>query len=125
MSEDTSEEMIEMLARAAHEANRSYCIYIGDKSHPPWDDAPNWHKESLRKGVVGALRGNTPEQSHLGWMLAKQLDGWVYGEEKDVLLKTHPCMVPYSKLPGAQKLKDSIFLQTILAVHSVLKEAQR
>ena len=34
------EKKIEACARAAHEANRAYCIAIGDTSQPSWDDAP-------------------------------------------------------------------------------------
>lgn len=55
---------IEASARAAHEANRAYCIAIGDTSQPSWDDAPDWLKESVRRGVLAALRGISPKEQH-------------------------------------------------------------
>lgn len=64
--------VIEACARAAHEANRAYCIAIGDASQVAWDDAPEWQRSSARNGVVGALNGNTPEQSHEGWLAEKK-----------------------------------------------------
>ena len=33
--------IIEACARAAHEANRAYCLALGDTSQPSWDDAPS------------------------------------------------------------------------------------
>jgi hypothetical protein len=60
-------DLIEVCARAAHEANRSLCIAYGDHSQKPWEEAPEWQKASARDGVIGALKGNTPEQSHQPW----------------------------------------------------------
>ncbi len=34
------ERVLEACARSAHEANRAYCIALGDLSQPAWDDAP-------------------------------------------------------------------------------------
>ena len=41
----------ETIARIAHEVNRVYCLTIGDKSQPRWEDAPQWQKESAINGV--------------------------------------------------------------------------
>lgn len=114
--EDAPMKKIEACARAAHEANRAYCIAIGDESQPPWETAPEWQKMSARNGVAGALAGNTPEQSHAGWLKEKTEAGWVFGPVKDPEKKTHPCMVPYVDLPTSQKVKDTIFLSTVRAV---------
>ncbi len=54
---DTSPK-IELLAAAAHIANRAYCHAIGDDSQPLWDDAPDWQKASARNGVAGVLNGS-------------------------------------------------------------------
>ncbi len=110
----------EACARAAHEANRAYCIAIGDTSQPSWDEAPDWQKSSASNGVVGALNGNTPEDSHKGWMAEKVANGWTFGPVKDPDKKEHPCMVPYAELPVAQRLKDSIFLSVVRAVAAAL-----
>lgn len=108
--------LIEACARSAHEANRAYCIAIGDGSQPHWESAPDWQKESARKGVVGALGGNTPEQSHESWLAEKAATGWKYGPVKDPEKKEHPCFLPYAELPEAQRVKDVIFVSTVIAV---------
>jgi hypothetical protein len=107
-------------ARAAHEANRAYCLAICNDTQPSWDDAPLWQKVSAVAGVDGALAGNTPEQSHKSWMAQKVADGWKYGPAKDPEKKEHPCMVPYSELPPEQRAKDDIFLAVVRAVAAAL-----
>lgn len=118
--ESQNEDIIVLCARAAHEMNRVYCRGIGDFSQPSWDDAPDWQKESAIKGVEGALNGNTPEESHKSWLAEKERTGWTFGQVKDPVAKTHPCMVPYQNLPRAQKKKDEMFLATVRAMHAAL-----
>lgn len=101
--------VVEACARAAHEVNRVYCISIGDNSQLPWEQAPDWQKESSRRGISVALSGATPQKQHEAWMADKSKDGWVYGPVKDADRKTHPCMVPYSELPQAQRRKDDLY----------------
>ena len=114
-------EYIEACARAAHEANRAYCMAIGDNSQVPWEDAAEWQKESARIGVEGVIvHGNSPEQSHESWLAEKRRSGWVYGDVKDVERKTHPCMVAYDRLPDAQRRKDHIFVCVVRAVAGAL-----
>lgn len=108
--------IIEACARAAHEANRAYCIAIGDTSQLSWDEAPGWQRSSAIAGVVGVLNGNGPEASHVSWLAEKAATGWTYGLVKDPKAKTHPCFVPYADLPEAQKRKDHIFVNVVLAV---------
>jgi hypothetical protein len=102
-------------AQRAHEANRAYCLSIGDASQPSWDDAPKWQKDSAIAGVKAILADPllTPEQSHEGWLGLKEEEGWVYGPVKDPDLKQHPCMVPYDQLPEDQKKKDDIFQREV------------
>lgn len=114
------QKIIEAAAEAAHEVNRIYCATIGDASQVPWKDAPDWQKESARKGVVGALAGNTPEQSHECWLEEKRATGWKYGPVKDTVAKTHPCMVPYADLPSDQKAKDSLYLNVVRGMAAAL-----
>lgn len=116
---------IEACARAAHEVNRAYCAALGDASQVPWEDAPEWQRESARNGVAGALAGNTPEQSHESWRAEKALAGWTYGQVKDAAAKTHPCMVPYAELPPEQQAKDSIFLAVVRIVDAMVYERDR
>lgn len=99
------------IARVAHEVNRAYCASIGDNSQLPWDEAPDWQKESAVKGIEMHLANpdTTPEQSHEAWMAHKAAEGWVYGEVKDPEAKTHPAMLPYDQLPTEQRTKDYLF----------------
>lgn len=104
-------------AHAAHEANRAYCIAIGDMSQPAWDSAPSWQVDSALVGVRGVLiEKNTPEESHESWVDKKISDGWIYGPVKDPDHKEHPCLVAYDKLPAEQKRKDEIFVEVVWAV---------
>lgn len=119
-----NEKMIEACARAAHEANRAYCIALGDTSQPSWDDAPDWQRSSAVNGVRGAIAGNTPEQSHEGWLEEKRAAGWRYGPVKDVEKKEHPCFVPYAELPPAQRSKDVIFTTVVRVLADALGGAQ-
>lgn len=112
----TRDDMIEAAARAAHEANRAWCISHGDESQPGWDDAPDWHRTSYHKGVEGVIAGNGLRDSHKSWLAEKEATGWTYGAVKDVDAKQHPCMVPYDKLPPLQHKKDEIFVRVVHAV---------
>lgn len=115
-----NEQTIEACARAAHEANRAYCIAIGDTSQSPWEDAPEWQKSSARNGVRGALAGATPEQSHESWLAEKRATGWRFGPTKNPETKEHPCFVPYADLPPAQRAKDAIFTTVVRVVGASL-----
>lgn len=112
--------IVEACARAAHEANRAYCIAIGDDSQPSWEDAPEWQRSSARNGVKGALLGASPEESHGSWLAQKLAEGWVYAETKDAERKVHPCMVPYAELPPSQRAKDCVFTAVVRAVGDAL-----
>lgn len=111
------------IAMVCHEANRAYCKALGDDSQPAWFDAPDWQKESAIKGVLfkEAMPESGPEDSHNSWLLEKQNQGWVYGEEKNADKKTHPCMVSYDELPLDQRAKDHIF-QAIAGTMLMMEE---
>jgi len=106
---------IATVAEYAHQVNKGLCEGLGDFSQPDWNDAPDWQQQSAIDGVVHVLKNpdTTPEQSHKNWMAQKVRDGWVYGAEKNVDLKMHPCMVSYDKLPEAQRLKDHVYLAVV------------
>jgi hypothetical protein len=114
---------VEAAARAAHEANRAYCIAIGDTSQVAWDDAPEWQRASARLGVEQIARdpSTTPEQSHEGWLAVKREEGWTYGPVKDPDAKLHPCFVPYADLPESQRAKDHVFGAVVRAVLAAME----
>ncbi len=107
----------DQIARVAHEVNRGYCEALGDHSQPSWEDAPMWQRDSACLGVDLHTRGDFgPQASHSSWMEQKLKDGWVYGEEKNEQLKTHPCIVPFDQLPREQQAKDYIFRAVVHAL---------
>lgn len=108
-----NDQQIEAAARAAHEANRAYCIALGDTSQSAWEAAPEWQRSSAVNGVRGVVDGNTPEDSHLSWLAEKERTGWKFGPVKDPDKKEHPCFVPYADLPAEQKQKDHVFVGVV------------
>lgn len=106
------------IARVCHEVNRAYCQSIGDESQPAWDQAPDWQKASAIQGVLFHISNpdSKPSDSHENWLKEKRADGWKYGPEKLPEKKEHPCMVPYSDLPAAQKSKDYLFIGVVRAL---------
>lgn len=111
MGTQVTQSAMRAIACLAHEVNRAYCAALGDDSQPPWDEAPDWQRDSAFDGVMFHLEHPDagPSGSHENWLRHKQADGWVYGETKDPDAKTHPCMVPFEQLPVEQKVKDHLF----------------
>lgn len=114
-------EVIAQIAQVAHEVNKAYCEFLGDKSQVTWEETPEAIKASALDGVVFHLSNPevTPAESHANWKKFKKEEGWVYGETKDSDLKTHPCMVAYSKLPEDQRIKDVLFKQVVLSLSNL------
>jgi hypothetical protein len=108
----------EQIAKVTHEANRAYCESIGDNSQPAWESAPDWQKDSARKGVEFNLANpDAPASaSHDSWLKEKTETGWKYGEVKDPEKKEHPCFVPYEQLPKEQQRKDALFKAVVAAL---------
>jgi hypothetical protein len=108
----------EGVARICHEVNRAYCEALGDHSQPSWEDAPEWQRDSAVAGVRFHMSNPEagPEASHESWLSQKVVDGWEYGEVKDVEKKTHPCIVDFTKLPREQQAKDYIFRAVVHAM---------
>lgn len=106
------------VAAVCHEANRAYCVTLGDMSQPSWKDAPDWQKNSAVTGVLFHAENPTsgPEASHEKWMEQKVQEGWIYGEKKDPEKKEHPCIVAFEELPPEQRAKDFIFRAIVHAM---------
>ena len=106
------------IAEVCHQVNKAYCESQGDFSQKEWRNAPYWQKESAINGVK-LQRQNLAAgsaMSHESWMKEKIYAGWVYGEIKDPVKKTHPCIVPFNELPKSQQAKDYIFRAVVLAL---------
>lgn len=103
----------EFIAKVAHEVNRAWCQYNGDDSQLPWNEAPDWQRQSVLNGVLfHALNPNAGnDASHNNWMEQKIAEGWVYGKVKDPNASppTHPCLLAFEELPRDQQFKDELF----------------
>ncbi|HOJ19211.1 MAG TPA: RyR domain-containing protein [Ignavibacteriaceae bacterium] len=103
------------------EANRQQAFHIKLKlnsfgydlvpvNHPPQAIDPAKDKELLEKMA---------KAEHIRWMDEKLLNGWRYAPgEKNLLLKTHPDIIPYEELDEEAKEKDR---QTIKNLPDLLK----
>src|SRR5213596_1533937 len=110
---------IDEIGRVCHEANRAYCIVVGDNVLVGWDELTEEYKESMRVGIMEVLKGNTPEMSHESWMKERLENGWKYGEKLNREAKIHPNLVPYNELPEKQKIKDHLFVNIVKALEII------
>lgn len=110
------------IAKVAHEVNRAYCTAIGDNTQKPYEDAPDWQKESAIKGVDFKLANPdaTPEMMHKSWLAEKAAAGWTHGPIKDADRKQHPCFMEYEHLPVAQRVKDYLFASVVTSLKPFL-----
>lgn len=118
-------QLIEPIARVAHEANRAYCKTLGDESHQSWDDTPEFIRASTRAGVKAKLErpAISSKESHQAWMNYKLAEGWRYGPVKDLELRTHPNLVAYGELPLAERRKDVLFGAVVVALSIELERS--
>ncbi len=109
---------IEALAKILHEANRAYCESIGDDTQLLWEATRDNIRASTIDNVLYVMKNPdvAPSAIHYNWVILKAADGWVFGEIKDAVRKTHPCMVAYSDLPEEQRAKDDLFQGIVLAL---------
>lgn len=100
-------------SRHIHETVRAYSRTHGDHAYQPWHLISTELKKSVLQGLFAVLRdpSTTPRESHENWSRTRLADGWVWGPEKNMEKKTHPCLVPYEYLPEHQRFKDDLFLQ--------------
>lgn len=56
---------------------------------------------------------------HETWMRGRLAQGWTYGPERNDVLKTNPCIVPYENLTEVEKAYDR---ETARTVVRLLKE---
>lgn len=103
------------IAKVAYQANKAFSETNFDFTHKDWDDISDEAKTSFVNGVIRVFEKPdiTPEEIHENWKKEKVDNGWVYGEEKDIEKKTHPCISIYDNLPLFEKLKDKLFIDIV------------
>lgn len=106
------------IAAVCHEANKEWCAVHNDNSQKTWIEAEEWQRESAINGVLFRLDNPNAgsDAQHNSWMKEKVDGGWVFGEEKNAELKTHPCIVPFEQLPEFQQKKDALFCAIVDAL---------
>ncbi len=109
---------IEIIAMVCHEANRAWCEGNNDFSQKKWEDAEIWQQEAAIAGVKFRLENpDVPvSATHNDWMANKLADGWKYGPNKNMEIKTHPCLIPFDDLPEYEKKKDYLFQAIVKAL---------
>lgn len=109
------------IARVCHEANRAYCLAMGDLSAGPWDMLPEDAKEGVLSGVKAAYANPsmTPAEAHQAWMQEKTAKGWKYAPLKAPDRLEHPCLLPFDQLSKEHQAKDALFLAIVYALRSV------
>ena len=55
---------------------------------------------------IEQVRDKLAENIHEVWSMRKVDEGWCWGEEKDDDEWLHPCLVPFARLPMAEKRYD-------------------
>jgi len=112
---------VEDIAMICHEVNRVYCASIDDPPKWSWEYSSNYMKKRVTSGVSFALKNPkvTSAQLHNNWVAEQHEDGWRFGGELDYEKKTHPNLVPYSRLPKSQQVKDQLFRSVIALLSKV------
>ena len=106
------------IARVCHEANRAWCKANGDNTQKTWWEVDQSVRDSSVRGVEFRVDNPDagPDAQHNAWMEERTAQGWRYGEEKNAHNKTHPCLVPFDKLPEFQQQKDKLFCAIVEAL---------
>lgn len=118
--------MIELnrICKMCHDNNNKLMILNGESPQVGWDmlDAESQYitYKSVKKIIDDP--NITAECIHNEWMNNKKLDGWVYGEVKDVTKKTHPLIVPFDQLSEIDKQKDQSFIDIVRKNFKIKKE---
>ena len=115
------------VARVCHQANKALCEAIGDNSQEDWKNAEDWQRLSAVNGVEFFQDNpDAPDSAqHDAWAKEKTDAGWKYGETKDAIAKTHPCLVSFEDLPAEQQAKDTLFKGVCRALVPLITEPSK
>lgn len=112
------EEFIKIIniAKECHLKNNELMLMNGEVPlTDDWYGLDDHTKNMSIKSVIKIL--NNPEITakdlHDEWISNKIKDGWIYGEEKNLELKTHPSIIDFESLNDIDKLKDQYFIDVV------------
>lgn len=63
-------------------------------------------EDIILSGDLLELTEKLAANTHDVWAVSRIAQGWKYGEHRDDVNKTTPCLVPYSELPEREKEYD-------------------
>jgi hypothetical protein len=107
----------EEVARVCHQAACGLQAIQGDPCpSPPWDHLPAEVRDVIVSGVRMARCGSDARGLHDHWVRRMTVEGWVYGRVKDSVVRTHPLLVSWSRLPAAAQIKDYLFRMVVIAM---------
>lgn len=55
---------------------------------------------------LNVLAEQMAKNVHEVWVKSRITQGWIYGDERNDVLKTHPCLISYDELPDVEKDYD-------------------
>jgi len=66
---------------------------------------------------IQELTEKLAENTHDVWARQRLQEGWTHGPQRDDAGKKHPCLVPYTQLPEAEKQYDrATVVQTVKVI---------
>ncbi len=111
---------IDIIARVTHEALASYCAAAGLVSDPAvqgsnWAQLPEWMRKVLCDATLQIAQNPkmTGKEIHDIWLKDRIKAGWCWAEKLSDEDRTHPFMMPYEKLPLAQRVKDDLMIALV------------
>jgi len=112
--EPAHDELTEHRAQFVYDAARLAAVAANAPIVPElWANREEPFKKQFREVIdrqCGPDRKNSPEELHDDWVKAYAEMGWIYGETRDPVKKTHPDMVPYWDLGQLERGKDAVFI---------------
>jgi hypothetical protein len=94
----------------AFDAGYDLEAWLGQKKYRETHELPP-AQASMRIDDPGFVLGMA-RLEHTRWMLDRYLDGWSLGEKRSDFLRTRPSFVPFEKLSGTEKDKDTVVIRT-------------
>ena len=127
---------LETLAMACYTLNQDYCDAITlDYEYTFWADLDRDVQLSYIAAVYTLFnklelmypqdRTNVDKlakEQHDAWLESRKAEGWSFGLSVNKELKTHPNMVEWEELSHEEKLKDILFVTTVLAHFNRIKK---
>ena len=116
----------EYIAIIAHEMNRTIQDYHYEEA-PFWNELDLETQEKYLDAVIDFERSPTqsPQEQHKRWVESKIRDGWKYGDKKDNILKTHPCICDWENLSLIQQIKDCLHISTVQTLLKPLNDYEK